>query len=140
AAFEPTNRAVGPLRIELLKQTVAKTPDRTNRVIELAVAYEQMDQLDDSCNLLRPYQHRLGDTEGARILGKELLKEGNFADAYELLFPYVQSRLGQLHVAEKNYNSAAEAARRRAVDELNQHSGPPSFYAKYGSATREQKD
>jgi tetratricopeptide (TPR) repeat protein len=140
AALNPKDDSVPAQRISLLKQVVTAKPDRTNRVVELAVAYEQANQLEESWKLLRPYQHRLGATEGARILGQKLLEEGNYAEAYELLFPYVNARLGKMRTAESNYTNTVHAISRRVIEDLQAGRGDQAFYDKYEHASKLEKD
>jgi hypothetical protein len=140
AAFEPKNPKLAPLRIDLLKQIVAAQPDSTNRVVELAVAYESAGQLDECLKLLRPYQHKLGDTEGARILGQKMLQEGNYTDAYELLSAYVQPRLGRLPAIEASYTNALHLVRNRAFDELQHGRAGQDFYTRYDAASKAEQE
>lgn len=140
AGLAPTNTALTALRIDLLKQVVAANPDNTNRVVELAVAYENAQQLDAGVALLRPYQARLGATEGARILGQKLLSEQNYAAAYGLLFPYVQSRLGQLRNVETGYSNTVANAERQILADLNNGRAGSEFYRNYKAASKEKQE
>ena len=140
AALDPKNQAVTPLQIDLLKQIVTAKPDDTNHVVELAVAYENASQLEESWQLLLPYKTRLGATEGARILGQKLLQEQNYADAYGLLFPYVQLRLDRLHGVEVSYSNTLVSISRRAIADLNAGRGGEGFYSRYKAASKEQQD
>src|SRR5205814_4714051 len=101
AVLDPNNDSLRTEEVELLKQTIAAHPDNTNRVVELALIYENARELDQSYELLAPYRQRLGATEGARILGQHLLQGGQYEEAYGLLQPYVQARLDQLHQMEQ---------------------------------------
>lgn len=140
ANLDPTNPAVLPLQIDLLKQILAANPDDINHVVELAVVYENAGQLDESWKLLRPYQHKLGATEGARILGQKLLQEQNYADAYDLLFPYVQTRLDKLHGIEGSYSNTVASINKQALDDLNAGRADRSFYTAYKAAAKDRQD
>src|ERR1051325_3357402 len=140
AKFDRTNSVAKPLQISLLKESIAAHPDNTNRVVELAVIYEVDNQLGESVKLLLPYQQKLGATEGARILGQHLLAEGKYDDAYELLYPYVQTRLEKLRTIERSYTNAVSAAYKRAVDELNTGRAVGFSYQAYKQATKEAKE
>jgi len=140
AALDPKNPSVPPLQIDLLKQIVTANPDDTNHVVELAVTYENAKQLEASWTLLLPYKGRLGATEGARILGQKLLQEQNYADAYGLLFPYVQTRLEQLHGVEVSYSSTVTAIQRQAIADLKAGRAGEDFYHRYKAASKEQQD
>ena len=113
----------------MLKDTIAANPDNTNRVVELAVLYENKSQLEESHKLLLPYRQKLGATEGARILGQYLLKEGHNDDAYGLLYPYVQGRLDNLRSVERDYTNAVGQAVQRAMGALNEGKADPDFIA-----------
>ncbi|HSY19750.1 MAG TPA: hypothetical protein VK815_15510 [Candidatus Acidoferrales bacterium] len=138
--LDPKNPAVPAMHIDLLQQVVAANPDDTNHVSELAVAYETDGQMEKCWALLRPYKARLGATEGARILGQKLLSEQNYADAYVLLFAYVQSRLDTLHAIEAAYKQTLASISKDAIADLNAGRGGEDFYAKYKAASKEQQD
>lgn len=137
--LDSKNAALPPLRIGLLKQVVAANPDDTNHVVELAVTYEQGGQMEESWNLLRPYKDRLGATEGARILGQKLLQEQKYADAYGLLFPFVQARLDTLRGIEVSYSNTVAGLYRRALADLNNDRAGRDFYEKYKAASKNEK-
>jgi len=136
-----TNAAsIKPLEMDLLKAAIAANPDNTNRVVELALIYEEQKQFDPCYQLLSPYRQKLGATEGARILGQHLIEERQYEDAYGLLYPYVQTRLERLHSLERNYTNAMAAVSTRSIEDLNHNLGDPSFYDAYkrGSKTEKQ--
>ena len=140
AELDPNNAKVPPLRIDLLKRVIAAHPDNTNRVVDLAVIYENNKQMEECWQLLRPYKDRLGATEGARILGQKLLEEQNYSDAYGLLFPYVQTRLARLHDIELSYSNTMVSVSSRAYDDLNAGKAGQDFYDNYKAASKAQKD
>lgn len=141
AAQLTTNMAqMTPLRVALLKEIVQAQPDRTNRVVELALIYEAEKQ-DDACvQLLLPYRAKLGDTEGARILGQNLLRQDQHEAAYQLLFPYVQSRLEKVREIEGSYTNTLAAISRRLIGDLERGRGPQSFYTAYKSASEPEQE
>jgi hypothetical protein len=140
AALDATNSSAATLRIDLLKQILAVHPANTNRAVELAVAYEAAGQLDESCNVLRPFRSGLGSSEGARILGQRLLSEQDYAGAYHLLHPYVEARLGKMRMAESAYTNIVASVSRRILDDLNNNRGPRSFYDAYEKGSKEEKE
>ncbi|MDB6024181.1 MAG: hypothetical protein JWM68_404 [Verrucomicrobiales bacterium] len=140
ATLEPKNETLPSTRIDLLKLSIAKNPNNTNRVVELALVYESRRELKECRDLLLPLKDKLGSTEGARILGQMVLNDGNHEDAYALLFPYVQARLEQLHVVEKSYSKQANAASQRALNTLRDGHADPSFYPKYKAGSKAEKD
>jgi tetratricopeptide (TPR) repeat protein len=135
----PTNNSLRPMELELLKAAIAAKPDNTNRVSDLAVLYEEQNQLADCYALLAPYQDRLGATEGARILGQHLLQNGQYDKAYALLFPYVQERLEKLRPVERNYTNTMAKAYERGIQVLREGNAGQAFYDKYEKASKAEK-
>jgi len=133
-ALDPKNETLKPLKKELLNEAIAARPDHLNRVVELALIYEAEQQLDESVKLLLPYQQKLGDTEGARILGQHLLGENRNEEAYPLLFAYVQTRLERLRSIERSYTNTIATVSQRILDDLNAGRGDQSFYDSYDKA------
>ncbi len=140
AQLDPRNPAVPSLQIDLLKQILAANPSDVDHAVQLALIYEKNEQLDDAVTVLRPLKAKLGATEGARILGQKLLQEQNYEDAYGLLFPYVQTRLEQLHQMESSYTNTLASISHRAIEDLNNGRGTPEFYANYKVASKEQQE
>jgi hypothetical protein len=54
----------------------------------------------DRCrSLLEPLADKLGESEGARILGEIYAREGKVEESFKLLNQYVTTRLPRLHAA-----------------------------------------
>jgi len=87
-------------------------------VVPLAALLEKQDKLDDAKKLLLPFKDKLGDGEGARVLGQILGRQGDYDGAYALLWPYVKSRLDRLHAAEKAAEDAIEQIQHREIGRL----------------------
>jgi hypothetical protein len=138
--LEPKNAALPTLKIDLLKGAMAAKPDNTNRVVELALLYEEAEQLKAAQELLLPYKDKLGATEGARILGQHLLSENRNEDAYQLLYPYVQKHLEKLHAVERAYTNASRLASSRALADLNAGRAGHDFGVRYKQASRAEQD
>ena len=138
--LDPQNPAVPSLQVDILKQILAANPTDVDHAVQLALIYEKNGQLNDAVALLRPLKAKLGATEGARILGQKLLQEQNYQDAYGLLFPYVQTRLQQLHQIESSYTNILASISHRAINDLNDGRGSPEFYANYKVASKEQQE
>ena len=134
-----TNDSYRSLEIDLLKAAIAAKPNNTNRVIELALIYEEQKQLEASAQLLAPYREQLGATEGARILGQHLLVQGKNEDAYVLLYPYVQARLQKLREVERNYTNAMTLVYNECIRDLNAGLGDRSFYDAYKRASKAEQ-
>jgi len=139
AALDPKSDTIKPLKIDLLKQTIAATSDNTNRVVELALIYENDQQMDECVKLLTPYRQKLGATEGARILGQHLLKAGNHEEAYGLLYPFVQARLQKLREIERSYTNTIASVYNRALEDLRAGVAGQSFYESYEKASKAEK-
>lgn len=144
SAFDPKSAGLEPLELaslkrSLLREVVAAKPDNVPRVVELALIYEASDQLAQAIQVLQPCQTRLGVTEGARILGQHLLREGRNDESYALLFPYVQSQLDRLHSLEQAYTNALTRVSQRALDDLRHGRADRAFYDRYDRAPKAQQ-
>lgn len=134
-----TNESVRSTEVQLLKTAISCRPDNTNRVVEMALIYEANQMMDACYELLTPYRAKLGATEGARILGRHLIDEGQYEEAYGLLYPYVQSRLDRLHVIEMNYTNTMTRLYKQCINDLNEGRGDRAFYDAYKKASKDQK-
>ena len=72
---------------------------------------------DEAKNLLVPIKDKLGDGEGARVLGTVLARQGDYDGAYALLWPHVKTRLDSFHAAEKAAEDAIHQLSQAAVRE-----------------------
>ncbi len=135
----PTNTSLKDMEIELLKAAIAAIPDNTNRIVELALIYEDQKRLDLSYELLLPCRTKLGATEGARILGQHLLEQNQNEEAYLLLYPYVQARLEKLRALEQNYTNTMGTLYQRCISELKAGRGDRSFYDAYEKAPKAEQ-
>ena len=140
AVLNPKDETLTPLKTGLLQEAIAANPDNIKRVVELALLYETERQLDKSVKLLLPYRQKLGETEGARILGQYLLQQGQNEDAYSLLFPYVQTRLEKLRAIERSYTNTVATVSKRVLDELNRGQADDSFYENYKKAGKVKQE
>jgi tetratricopeptide (TPR) repeat protein len=129
--------ALKPFEVEVLKPMVNAHPEDTNRVMELAQAYEEVGRLGECVPLLRPYQDQLGSTEGARILGRALIGERKYDRAINLLDAYVRPRLPGLPAIEGSVTNAIEAAYRRAYHDFNAGHVDPAFLKAYRRADKQ---
>ena len=132
-------RPVDARRLELLRKWAASEPANLDVICPLASLLEQQDQLAEAKKLLLPAKERLGDGEGARVLGTILAREGDLDGAYGLLWPYVQARLDRLHAAEKAAEAAATELWAREIKLLEEDKGPRDFYDNYKRAGEDQK-
>ena len=89
---------------------------------------------------LIPYSDRLGTTEGARILGNIMVSQNKYDDAYNLLFPYAETRLLTFQKAIKAYEKAYQDSNEAAITFLNEGLAPESFYQTYEKVGAEEQD
>ena len=128
--------ALKPFEIEVLKPMVSAHPEDTNRVMALALAYDEAGRLSECVPLLAPSQDRLGSTEGARLLGRALLAQRKYDQAINLLDAYVRPRLAGVPAVEGSVTNAIEAAFRRAYHEFNAGHADPTFLKAYRRADK----
>lgn len=134
SAIAPRDVDLSEFETALLVKAVEQDGDNVDLAVRLAGVYERTDKLDLCMDVLEPIRDQLGDGEGARVLGYLYVKQGNLADAIPQLQAYVSARMPKLHDAEKNIESAAEAAYERAIRRLENDS---SFMRKYDRASSE---
>ena len=127
------------LRRKLLVQLVKSEPDNVTRRSALAQLCELADELDRCRELLEPYRAKLGDSEGARILGQLDARDGKFDEALALLGPYVAPRLDRLRAAQREHERAWSAAWEAEVAKLNNGDGPADFYRDWKRASDARK-
>jgi tetratricopeptide (TPR) repeat protein len=101
--------------------------------------YEESEQLTNAHALLLPFKTMLGASEGARILGQALVRENQNEDAYQLLYPYVQTRLQRLRAIERTYTNAVASASARAIGDLEHNRAGEAFYSRYRSASKDEQ-
>jgi hypothetical protein len=99
--------------------------------IELAVIAEKAGDKERCRSLLEPCADKLGDGEGARILGAIYAGLGRIEDSHRLLRPYVMTRLKQLQSAAEAYEQAQTAALKAAYEALNSQAAGHDWYAAY---------
>jgi thioredoxin-like negative regulator of GroEL len=125
---------VAAAREPVLKARVAAAPDDVGAASELALIYEQREDVEACLALLRPLVDTLGTSEGARILGQLLLYKGELEPAHALLLPYVQGRLAQLSRAEADYDRELEAGWKRGLAKLDAGDAGEAWYEAYNAA------
>src|SRR5438876_392677 len=86
-------KQIADFRFPLLEKAVAQKPDDLDSVSELAVVLESRKQWDKCEKLLAPQAAKLGEREGARILGQIYSRAGKFQEAQPLLQSYSDKRL-----------------------------------------------
>jgi tetratricopeptide (TPR) repeat protein len=127
------------LRVGLLRDILAAKPDNVGCAVELALACETDEHLNEAISVLTPLRDKLGSTEGARILGQYLLEQGKSEESYGLLYPYVQARLQKLQTIESAYTNAVAQSSQRALEHLRKGGADQGFYQKYDQASKAEQ-
>ena len=127
---------IAAIRRPMLEKLVAADPHNVELTVQLALALEEDTQAGDGkknggddpstriFKLLSPLRKKLGDGEGARLLGQALAAQGKFDESYALLSPYLDKRLDAFHDAERAFEGAIEQAQNRIVNQLQQETAP----------------
>ncbi len=123
-----------------LEALVARDASDVAAVSRLAAICKADGDIEKCQQLLVPLEDRLGDTEGARILGQLYALQGEFEKSHALLGPYTEQRLTRLHTAEKDFETTFTTAQQRAIDQLQQGEAPESFYHKHAASSSDQQD
>jgi tetratricopeptide (TPR) repeat protein len=129
--LDAKDKRLAELRQKLLLRLVDLEPNNVEYLSQLALIYEGQQQFAKCEELLAKQRNRLGDSEGARILGQIYASKGEFEKAYDLLSAYAASRLQSLHDAEAAYKSAIQLAEQRIDKELNNRTAVGFNYGKY---------
>ncbi|MEM6470464.1 MAG: hypothetical protein AAF802_12985, partial [Planctomycetota bacterium] len=131
--LETINEVSQPIYEALL----TSEPDNVAFRGQLALIYESDSKLDQCRELLETHAEKLGESEGARILGQIWMSDGREDEALPLLEAYCESRLSALRKAEQSYDAAYEIARENVISQLQRGEAPQSFYDQYDSASEE---
>ncbi|MCE9546209.1 MAG: hypothetical protein K8T25_11900 [Planctomycetia bacterium] len=119
---------------------MAKQPGNVDYVVRLSVIYEAQNKPAQCRKMLEPLAARLGTTEGARVLGQIYARENEPDKSHELLMPYAQKRLKQLHDAEQNFTAVYKRVATRVIDMLKQERAPGFSYDRYKSLPEPQRE
>ena len=117
----------------LLENILAKSPGNVKYSVHLAEIYEIDGDANKCITILYPLANQLGDTEGARILGR-LLYADEPDTAYTLLKGYVDIWLPRFQSADKEYTAIRENTWAKTIDDLNRGRGSDEFYEAYNKA------
>ena len=98
------------VREKLFEKALARDPGNAEFLSGLAVLLENRGEVERAGSLLEPHAEKLGTLEGARILGQTYMRQQKIEEAFRLLSPYVEARLGQLHEAKGRFQRAYEVA------------------------------
>jgi Tfp pilus assembly protein PilF len=122
-------------RLRVLKKLVAREPEDPEAASRLALIYEKQGQPGWCKDLLLPHVDHLGSTEGARILGQILSRQGEVEKAQSLLSPYIETHLQNLQEAQRAFDQALDALEQRIRS--GDAAGFP--YARFSEATQKEK-
>jgi tetratricopeptide (TPR) repeat protein len=136
-SLEPS---IGELRHELLEKVVAANPSDPEWASRLAVDCEARGQLDRCEKILEPLRARLGELEGARVLGLADARANRIDRALPLLRGYTRGRLRRLADAEARLQRLYREGQQRVIKQL-EDDRPADFdysgYRRAGEARRE---
>ena len=139
---EPLGKEDEPVveyRQKLVERIVETHPTNAKYVIPFAENLHEEGEIERCRQLLEGVQDQLGSTEGARILGQMLAREGRLDEAHALLVPYTEARLKRLHNAEEDFNDAYEQAQNKALARLRNGTAVGFSFDEYESATEEEQ-
>lgn len=120
----------------LLEAAVKQFPNDLAVVIDWADVLKARGETERCKKLLEPHAAKLGNTEGARILGQIYAREGNFEGAFRLLEPYAQDRLKKLHQAEKTWAVRRKQVEDMAMADLQGKKAGDGWYQQYNKANK----
>jgi hypothetical protein len=126
-------------RRRLLERLHALRPGDAELASRLAVVYQDQGETARCEALLAPHAAKLGQLEGAAILGRIYAAKDKHEQAYALLQPYVTARLPKLHTAERTYRDAETGTRDEVVRQLQSGSAPGFNCARYQAATKPEQ-
>ncbi len=124
---------------EFLNLAVEQNPDDPKPAVELAELHESRGNIDDCLRLLEPHRNKLGDGEGARILGSALMEGGDYEAAVGFLQAYVTPRLKAMTEAEADLQQKTEFVYNSIFNTLRDGDGPASFYRKLDGASEAEQ-
>jgi hypothetical protein len=134
AFLAPPKEDLSAFRAPLLERLAAKDPDDIEVLSERALIYETKQDYAACEKLLAPHAARLGDKEGARILGQIYARQGKIAEAYDLLQPYTEDHLKRWNNVENTQKEAVKQADAEAMQQLHSQHAPGFDYARHKSA------
>jgi hypothetical protein len=139
APLAPKPAEVLTARRKLLEHLTAADPQDVDAASRLAVVYEAQGEPARCEKLLAPLAARLGERDGAAILGRIRAGKGDFDAAHDLLRPYVRARLPKLHAAERNYDAAVTRVQDQAIADLKTGKAPGFDYDRYDRAAKDEQ-
>ena len=137
--FAPDPEAELALRRELLEKLYASDPNNLDTACRLASVYEAKGDLAKCEQMLAPLESKLGDRDGAAILGRIYSTRGEYDRAYALLRPYVDSRLPAFRTAQQNLITQMKSAEERVVNTLKSGNAPGFDFERHKRLGKDQQ-
>ncbi|HZL91120.1 MAG TPA: hypothetical protein VFB96_22325 [Pirellulaceae bacterium] len=123
----------------ILERVQKQLPGDVGAAVQLAITYE-LEGDDKTCErILAPLADKLGDSEGARILGQIAASRGEFDKAYGLLTKYCQQRLEKFRASEARWAGEIERIEREALAELRTGKAPLFDFTRYEQSPEDQQ-
>lgn len=128
--------AIDQALIEVINKS---DPTNLEAAVELSEGYFTEENFVEVKSILGPVKDKLGDSEGARLLGQIYISEGNNKEAYPLLSDYTASRLETLQSAEKEFTDLQTRLWEGEYNILNAGLAPQSFYDAYDNKSEAEQ-
>jgi tetratricopeptide (TPR) repeat protein len=127
-------------RLPLLQGLYEKDPTDPDVTSGLALIHEARGQHDECEKLLGPHAAKLGDREGARILGQIYARQGHIEKAYPLLEAYIDKRLQSWQKAEESMLATFKQLDYEIIDELKKKKARDFDYVGYQALPKAAQD
>ncbi|WOO43637.1 hypothetical protein [Rubellicoccus peritrichatus] len=135
----PDNATLEADREPLIEAWYKAEPDNLKAATALARLKEATGDHQMIIDVLTPHKEALGSTDGARMLGQSLVALGQYNEAYDLLFPYVEKNLKSLSEIEEKLNKYTEQRWDHWLNFLQEGKASQGFYNNYDKASEEQQ-
>lgn len=123
----------------ILERIRQKLPGDLGSAVQLAITYELEGDEAGCEKILAPLGEKLGDSEGARILGQIAAHRGEFDRAYTLLTKYCQERLQKFRASEERWSDEMSRIEREAIEELRTGKAPMFDFKLYEQQPEERQ-
>lgn len=135
----PLHPACNAVRIRYLEEIVAASPNDLASATRLARVVESSGDTQRVIALLEPLRDKFTDGDATRLLGQAYADVGRLDESYDLLQPYVESRLDALHAAETELNRAVQDAQQLYLNRLQEGLVQSFDYEAFAAADDERK-
>jgi tetratricopeptide (TPR) repeat protein len=118
----------------LLERRLAKDPNDLTAAAGLAKIAHATGDIARAEALLMPHFNKLGQHEGAALLGHILLEKGNYEKAIIVLEPFVDAHQGQLTAEQSAAQATIQAAQQKLLMSLQNGTAPGFDFPAYHQA------